>query len=407
MDMYRLVLTVLALTLMPAMALAQAVPGQPLATIDDKSQQVLGAMSDHFAKLNGFAVAVNVKSQAKVAGREQNSTAKLTYVIRRPNQFDATYQTDESTGGRIMADGKELVMYLPQFKQYTKTPQNPNQPLAHDILGMLLNGALVTDNPINFLRMQVESISYVGKEKAGQFSAHHLRFGVDGAAVDLWLTDQPKPAPMRMLVDRSKAVTQQTGQPAKVIADITYTGWQFNPKLAKDRFEFKAPDGVRLVRQIQPPTAEELVGQPAPDFELKTLDGKTVRLRDFKGKKAVVLDFWATWCGPCLVGLPAVQQVAEAAGDDVVFFAINKREDADTIKAFLKQHNFDPTVLLDTDNKVSDAYNAFSIPQSVFINKKGIVTSAKTGIPRASSMEEARMRYRKSLAPDMKKMLAE
>src|SRR5688572_27978714 len=117
--------------------------------------------------------------------------------------------------------------------------------------------------------------------------------------------------------------------------------------------------------------AMALEGKAAPDFKLTSLDGKPVSMADLKDS-VVVLDFWATWCGPCRMSLPELQKVHEAGkGDGLRVFAVNLREDEDDVKDFVKETKLSVPVLMDTDGKVAEKYLVQPIPQTVVIGKDG------------------------------------
>lgn len=125
--------------------------------------------------------------------------------------------------------------------------------------------------------------------------------------------------------------------------------------------------------------AAQLEGKPAPLFKLNDPDGKSVSLADLKGS-VVVLDFWATWCPPCRASLPHLEQLAkDKAAAGVKVYAIDVQETAQQVTAFLKQQNLTLNALLDTDGKVSGAYLANSIPESVVIGKDGVVRKVIIG----------------------------
>jgi thiol-disulfide isomerase/thioredoxin len=122
-----------------------------------------------------------------------------------------------------------------------------------------------------------------------------------------------------------------------------------------------------------------LVGKAAPDFELELLDGSKFKLSQSKGK-VVILDFWATWCGPCLRAMPQVEAVArEFADRDVRLVAVNLQEEPDPIRAMLQRHNLDVTVALDRDGLVAQLYGANAIPQTVVIDREGKVARLYIG----------------------------
>ena len=116
-----------------------------------------------------------------------------------------------------------------------------------------------------------------------------------------------------------------------------------------------------------------------PGFELDLLDGKKYKLADHKGK-IVVLDFWATWCGPCLHSMPLVDDVTREFSDrGVELLAVNMEEQAEQVKSMLERHKFTMPVALDRDGVVAGKYMVESIPQVVVIDRDGKVARLFVG----------------------------
>jgi thiol-disulfide isomerase/thioredoxin len=121
------------------------------------------------------------------------------------------------------------------------------------------------------------------------------------------------------------------------------------------------------------------VGKPAPAIELDLLDGKKFRLADHKNK-VVVLDFWASWCGPCLQTMPLVDKVArEFADQGVELVTINLEETPERVHTALDRLKLESAVALDKEGRVAERYGATSIPQTVIVDRDGKVARLFVG----------------------------
>ena len=118
---------------------------------------------------------------------------------------------------------------------------------------------------------------------------------------------------------------------------------------------------------------------PAPEFALKDLDGKTVSLKDYYGKKIVILDFWATWCGPCRGSMPLLQKYWEANKAKVEVLSINEQEGDARVRAFAQQQGYRFRILLDLDGSVQATYRVNGIPTLYVIDKAGEVRYKHVG----------------------------
>ncbi|MDM5326509.1 redoxin domain-containing protein [Neobacillus sp. CF12] len=128
------------------------------------------------------------------------------------------------------------------------------------------------------------------------------------------------------------------------------------------------------------------VGAKAPDFELKTLTGETVKLSDLKGKK-VMLNFWATWCPPCKAEMPAMEEFHKEVGDDVVILAVNIDPHLD-VQAFVNENGITFPIPLDAEDKVNETYQVLSIPTTYFIDTKGNIGNKFIGAMSLDAMKQ-------------------
>ncbi|HIH96222.1 MAG TPA: TlpA family protein disulfide reductase [Thermoplasmata archaeon] len=127
------------------------------------------------------------------------------------------------------------------------------------------------------------------------------------------------------------------------------------------------------------PTQGTKVGNLAPDFQLHNLEGKPVSLSGFRGKP-VMLNFWATWCHPCVFEMPYLQQVyEERSARGLVLLPINIDATSPKVSQFLQSHKLSLPVLLDTKKDVAQTYNIQYIPTTFFIDKDGIIQAMKVG----------------------------
>ncbi len=122
-------------------------------------------------------------------------------------------------------------------------------------------------------------------------------------------------------------------------------------------------------------------GMPAPQFALNTLDGKPMKLADLKGK-AVLVNFWASWCPPCLKETPALIEAyneLKAENPNIEFVGVGTNDEKANLVKFAENNNVPYMMVDDSDSKVSDAYAVRGMPTTFFIDSAGIVRTVVNG----------------------------
>ena len=122
------------------------------------------------------------------------------------------------------------------------------------------------------------------------------------------------------------------------------------------------------------------VGDIAPEFEAKRLDDSTFRLADYRGKKAVLIDFWATWCPPCIDEIPTIKRIADTYRDqglEVVGVSLDRDEKA--LRDFVKREKLSYVQVFEKEKAraIAKSYGVWGIPSVFLIDKNGVINALK------------------------------
>ena len=120
------------------------------------------------------------------------------------------------------------------------------------------------------------------------------------------------------------------------------------------------------------------VGRLAPDLALHQLEGKELSLSDLRGQ-LVVLNFWVTWCPPCRTEIPALEQVWQERGDDVMVIGVNVQENPAVVEAFVADYGMSYPVVLDPEGEAARLYRVRAFPTTYFIDRQGRIARVFNG----------------------------
>lgn len=376
-------------SLMAGKALAQAPAAKP-AESATSAEAILRRTTDFFKTAKSAEVEVERLQRLGA----QTVTSSSTIAFERPNRL-AIRVKGGAFGVTAFSDGTTLSVFIPPLHKYTQTKAPATlealmgDPIVQSSVQGMMIGELCSADPYASLMQGVKTITYAGQEAIDGVKTHHLKFTQDDFDWELWVAADGEPTVRRVLMDLSKSLAKAPGQFKNQKMELihTFKGWRIDAKLGEQTFAFQPPSGAEKVEDFMAalagssePKRSELVGNPAPDVNLKLLEKGEFRLKDHRDTHLVMLDFWATWCGPCVQELPLLAEVArDYQNKGVVFCAVNQREQTDAIRKFLKEKKLEFTVALDSEGTVGSAYHVEAIPALVLIDKKGVVQSVHVG----------------------------
>jgi thiol-disulfide isomerase/thioredoxin len=141
-------------------------------------------------------------------------------------------------------------------------------------------------------------------------------------------------------------------------------------------------------------TEAPMVGHLAPDFAAKTVEGEAHRLADYVDRdgggdgRPVVLNFWASWCGPCRMEMPAFQRAALNYAGRAVILGVNQAESAETIRDFALNTGVTYPLLVDEDWVVNRKYGVANLPTTIFIDSGGVIREVFVGTMNQAVLED-------------------
>lgn len=399
-----------------ALAKVPSVPASPppVVVADPK---ILALFNRVEAKLKSLkSLSVETESVMKIGQPGQKLREvhyATTYEVQRPSYVRCTSWslTPGSAGGKTIrksmglqqSDGKDVWYWDADDDRYGKSPLDLSSSDTYPGLGSLFSGffrdAVPVAKAINGSKHKttfpttLDSVTMKENQPwhGGKYIVVEVVERVSIPERDINLTTRSSHyIGQDMLIHRTIMTTSGYSQ------DEWITSIKTDPKFAKDAFKFIPPPGAGFNKPgihakpeaiaKQAPAPPVLAnGSAAPDFTVQDADGKPVKLSDYAGK-VVVIDFWATWCGPCMASMPHTNDVARKFKDkDVVFLAINTSDSEKLFKEWLPKHKELDALVFVRDggtgdkNISSSLYKVTGIPTQFVIDKSGKVTHSFVG----------------------------
>ena len=346
-------------------------------------------------------------------GMDNRMVSDYSVQIEQPRRW-AIVKESGMMGGTSVSDGHQVTNYIPMMQQYSveDLPEDWLESMPAigpaQSMGMMGPAAFASfflgHGLADWMLDGVNKSEHLGRESLDDVECEHYRYTQeDGSAWELWVEvgEHVLFRRFEMKPDVSQAGGPMQGMSMTV--QVSFDDWDLKAKFTEDDFVFEPPSGAKKVQELFAGSAAEpephaLIGEEAPSFEVQKLDGDPFKLEDHLGQKVIVLDFWATWCGPCTAALPGLAKVAKNfEGKEVLVYAVNQREEAEVIQEFLSKEELELAVLLDSQGSVGDLYAVEGIPMTAVIGKDKRVHVVHVGFSRG--ME-------KKLTQEIKKLLA-
>jgi len=323
------------------------------------------------------------------------SIAKVKLAVSDPGKYLLRVQPIDKDEYLLMSDGQKSWAYVPKLKQYTESESatvinnddseedgdasDKERDLAETFAHLIVPTLAGLGKDLQAVDMKgTTDVKYEGRKQTwpilralSQKDEHNSQNLVQLAI------DPATNAIGRMLwfsignSDKDRTVIRMT---------FDFATFRMGEHLPESTFTFEPPKKAKLVDAVPIPgqTGSFLLNQPAPDFELKTLDGERVRLSSFRGHP-VLLNFWASWCGPCRRELPGLVKIYSQYKDKgLVVLGVND-EGKGTARKFADVASLTFPTVDDSDQKAYRQYRVRSIPSVFIINTDGKVVRFFSG----------------------------
>ena len=352
-------------------------------------------MAAAYRKASSYADMGTAHLLAEADGRKiEDESTKFLVAFVRPNKIHL-----QAYAAELVCDGKKLYAYARNVPDQVLVRPAPPRLTMKNVLpdrvvavemnrgfagGLPQLALLLGDDPLDALLRDFEEpqLSESGEIQGRQCYRVKLK-GRDGTAT-FWI-DQETFA-LRRIVLPTEGLREAIGQERpidslSVVAD--FTNARLDGTVDPKAFEFEVPKGAEVVQFLVPPDVAQLLGKPVPNFKFVDLHGKPVTPASLAGKVAV-LDFWATWCGPCRESLPKLQKVHERYKNNpkVAFYAVSvddpRMENGAIAKTF-EELKVNLPIVRETERSLDLFKRQGAVPTTFIVNAKGIVQDCERG----------------------------
>lgn len=407
----------------PASAAAEPI------TIPQDVQELMEAAMTKYRAAKSYQDEYVQEVKVEGAGTEMLKTSaadRQKLIFAEPNKI--SLHTDSYN---IVSDGKHIWEQIPPLEQYVERPAEPTidfdkmamshfqafQSSLHPIADILCDKTLHILTAIGDVKKFESVHPETRRGQAGKAFSGMTSNAAIGSKLEVPFTAWFGPSGLleEITYDLTKPLQARLEKQGALQAGIHMTSFKQFKRFEKPTLDGTIPANAfvldkspydRKVAEFEPVNSDELqmrlIGRPAPAFTTMDLQGKPVKLADYKGK-VLLLDFWATYCGPCIMSMPHIQQLSEKfAKQPVAVVGVNgdplppASQPAESPAArfqpivdFVKSKKLTYSQLMDPDGQISNNYRVGGIPSVVLIDKTGIIRAIHNGYSEASAARYA------------------
>ena len=385
------------------------------------AEEFLGRSMDAYKALKSFSAECTWTDSLQPGAKTMQADRTISY--EGPNKFRVEAKHSQGFSNTSISDGRTMIEFVvggpkPKPAAESQAPDSiataGSMQLEHPLIGgsplyKFFGGASHLSDLVN---LSNGDVSFGPDEKVSRETASHVLFYAmgpfghtdvligksSGKVYRIAYDGEPFMVSTNEMLQRRAAQmgTQARLMPNSMNAVEAYSDVKFNPTLKADLFVAKAPAGQKVwdltKPQGQAPTpghAPVAIGSLAPDFTLKLASGaSSMTLSKLRGHP-VLIDFWATWCSPCMAEMPDLVKACDEFKKDGLEVVTISTEKPEVINKFVKQKNYPWISLADPDITASRTYNAGVIPTTVFIDKEGRLQAYLVGIQDGSAIRAA------------------
>jgi thiol-disulfide isomerase/thioredoxin len=315
------------------------------------------------------------------------SEVPVSIALRRPDRL-RVQSGPEGARMVMVSDGSRSWMYLESSREYIERSAGASPAVLLQGSGFMkqlpdFETALQSATVKGDETLVVAGRSFpcwVVVKRYGTIEARGQGMTLREATETLWISKSEHVALKNVV--QAKVSLANGGGRAEIVQTTRTLTLELDTELPDSMFTFAPPKGAKQIADWSLPgiSRPDVIGKPAPPLETDAIGGGKVNLAALRGR-AVLVDFWATWCGPCRLQLPILDKLQrELGGSGLSVIGVTVGEEPDAVAAFLKNAGLSfPNAALDEENAFVQRFGVNSFPTTILIDPEGIVVSYEVG----------------------------